>query len=87
MKYLLEVTWSDADADWYYSLKVSSHPRRDHSCYSCCDDWAFRRRKCHNNRNDWTQVPNAYGDEKWAKKIAKHYGITMPAKERKDNGK
>lgn len=77
MKYLLNVEWYDTTAEWGYYLEVSTHPDRKHSCYSCYDDWAFMRRRCAYNQGDWTRT-GAYGNEKWAKRISNHYGISMP---------
>lgn len=67
--------WSDYLAEWEYELQVFMFKENNHSCYSCYDDWSWRRNKCSNNCDRWETKQR--GDKEWALKQAKHYGLEL----------
>lgn len=74
--YRIMKEWSNHDADYYYELQIFKRKSlKAHECYSCYDDWFFRKQKCHNNVDRWET--KATGNLAWARRLAKHHKIVI----------
>jgi hypothetical protein len=67
--------WSDQDAEYFYEFQIWTRKEHNHSCYSCYDDWSWRRNKCHNNGDRWET--KSRGNLAWAKRLAKHHKLVI----------
>ena len=76
LDYRIMKEWSDELADHYYELQLwKPEKTKYHSCYSCYDAWKWQRQKCKYNSDHWDTI--ATGDLLWAKRLEKHYNVSI----------